>query len=179
MPGLVRHAPSMTRRSRTPLLALCLFACCGCQPSSATLEPAAKGAPATIAGQLALAGELAGARRGTLTLSAWREGEAGRDGAQPYLSRTYEVDDPDWTESSGALVRYFGLCDADRVGDPARALPDELEIEACFDPDGVPGTREGVVRSSAHARNGEKDVHISVSPKTETAQPQRSREKGG
>jgi hypothetical protein len=173
----------MTHETRFRILALAVLAGCGCQRAAETPDPAApaatKSAPATLAGRIVLAGELAGARRGSVTVNAWRAGEAGRAGAQPFLSRSYEIGDPDWSPGEGLLTRYFGLCEADRVGDPARVLPDELEIEACFDPDGLLGTREGIVRGSAHARNGAKDVVVRVSPQTETAQPPGSRRKGG
>ena len=76
-------------------------------------------------------------------------------------------------------MRYFGLCDADRAGDRARALPEVLEIEACFDPDGLVSTHEGLVLGSALARNGANDVLIRLAPRIETAQPGGSRKKGG
>jgi hypothetical protein len=76
-------------------------------------------------------------------------------------------------------MRYFGLCDADRTGDRARALPEELEIEACFDPDGLFSTHAGLVFGSALARNGANDVLIRLAPRIETAQPTGSRKKGG
>jgi len=171
----------MSLESRTCTVVLAALAGWACQRSGPADEPGAAlpHEPATLAGQIELAGELASARRGTLTLCAWGVGETGRKGAQPYLSRTYVIDDPDWTRGEGVLTRYFGLCDADRVGDPARGLPCELEIEASFDPDGLQITREGVVRGSAPARNGAKDVSIRVERTTETAQPQGSPKKGG
>jgi hypothetical protein len=89
------------------------------------------------------------------------------------------IGDPDWIQGENVLTRYFGLCDADRVGEPARGLPAEFEIEASFDPDGLHSTREGVVRGSIHARNGAKDVWIDVSRRTDTAQPPGSPKKGG
>ena len=58
-------------------------------------------------------------------------------------------------------------------------LPDEFEIEARFDPDGLQQTREGSVHGSARARNGAKDVQILVAPTTTTAQQPGSRKKGG
>ncbi len=168
----------MTQSTRIRSLALALLAGCGCghdQPPA----PAAPSAPATIAGQIVLSGALSSAGRGSVTVSAWRPGEAGRPDAQPLLSRTYAIGDPDWSLGEGELLRYFGLCDADRSGDPARALPAELELEACFDPDGLTSTRAGLVTGSAHARNGAKDVLIRLAPKIETAQPPGSRKKGG
>jgi hypothetical protein len=169
----------MNHEPRRCLLALAALALAGCE--RAPRDPGTRGpsAPATIAGEIVLSGELASVRRGAVTLYAWRTGEAGREGAQPYLSRTYAIGDPDWSSGGGTLMRYFGLCDADRVGDPERILPGEFEIEACFDPDGLSATREGIVRGRARARNGAKDVTITVSPTTETALPPGTRKKGG
>ncbi len=163
---------------RISIPSLSLLVCCGCghtEQPDLTLPSEA----ATIAGRIMLSGELSSARRGSVTVSAWREGEVGREGAQPVLSRTYEIGDPDWSSDEGLLKLYFGLCDADRVGDAARVLPAEFEIEATFDPDGLLSTREGVVLGSAHVRNGAKDVLITISPKIETAQPPGNRKKGG
>lgn len=170
----------MIRPTPVRTLALVLFAACGCSGGEeAASAPACAGVPATIAGQIELSGALAGARRGCVTVSAWRAGEAGREGAQPLLSRTYAIGDPDWCAGEGVLMRYFGLCDADRAGDPTRALPEMLEIEACFDPDGLVHTHEGLVLGSALARNGANDVLIRLAPRIETAQPRGSPKKGG
>src|SRR5258707_15591271 len=81
--------------------------------------PAPPSAPATIAGQIVLSGALANVRRGFVTVSAWPAGAARRADGQPLLSRAYAIGDPDWSQADGVLMRYFGLCDADRAGDPA------------------------------------------------------------
>ena len=172
----------MIRTTPIRTLALLLLGACGCsrkEPDAPAPVTACAGAPATIAGQIELAGELASARRGCVTVSAWPPCEAGREGAQPLLSRTYAIGDPDWCAGDGVQMRYFGLCDADRTGDRARALPGELEIEACFDPDGLVSTHQGRVLGSALARNGANDVLIRLAPRIETAQPTGSRKKGG
>jgi len=163
---------------RISIPSLSLLVCCACGRAEQP-QPTLPSEPATIAGRIQLSGELASARRGSVTVRAWREGDSGREGAQPVLARTYEIGDPDWSSDEGLSTHYFGLCDADRVGDAARGLPAELEIEACFDPDGLTSTRAGVVSASAHVRNGAKDVLITISPKIETAQPSGSRKKDG
>jgi len=167
----------MIRPTPVRTLALALFAVCSCSGEEHA-APACAGAPATIAGQIELSGALANTRRGFVTVSAWRPGEAGRESAQPLLSRTYAIGDPDWCVGEGVLMRYFGLCDADRAGDLARDLPEVLEIEACFDPDGLVSTHEGLVLGSALAHNGANDVLIRLAPRIETAQPRGSRKKG-
>jgi len=172
----------MTHATRSFILIGTLLGCLGCQRADDAGPVAPAGvhsAPATLAGEVTLTGELSKVRHGALTLNAWADGAAGREGTLPYLSRTYLIGDPDWTEREGALTRYFGLCDADRAGDAARMLPDEFEIEARFDPDGLQQTREGSVHGSARARNGAKDVQIRVAPTTTTAQQPGSRKKGG
>jgi len=163
---------------RISIPSLGLLVCCACGRSEAP-QPAQPCEPATIAGRIQLTGELASARRGTVTVSAWPEGDSAREGAQPLLSRSYEIGDPDWCSDEGLSTHYFGLCDADRVGDASRGLPAELEIEACFDPDGLLSTREGLVSGSALAHNGAKDVLVTISPRIETAQPSRGRKKDG
>jgi hypothetical protein len=172
----------MTHAPRSSILLACLLGCCSCQRAAEpgqSAAPAVRSAPATLAGEITLAGELGKQGRGALTLEAWAGGLGSREGEQPLLMRTYVIGDPDWSECDGSLTRYFGLCDSDRVGDAARPLPDEFELEASFDPDGLQATREGIVRGSARARNGAKDVQIRVSPRNETAQQPESRKKGG
>ena len=170
----------MIRPHPVRTLALLLCATCACRRAEpAAPAPARTGAPATISGQIELEGDLAKARRGSVTVSAWCAGEAGREGTQPLLSRTYPIADPDWNAEDGVLVRYFGLCDADRAGDGSRALPADIEVEASFDPDGLPGTHEGLVSGSSLTRNGANDVLIRLAPRIETAQPGGSRKKGG
>ncbi|MBK7642190.1 MAG: hypothetical protein IPJ19_03945 [Planctomycetes bacterium] len=174
----------MPRTRHLALLGLAALAPLGCggsqAPAPAPLaDPANSREPATLAGKVELSAELTGERRGSVTIQAWGEGEAGRAGAEPYLSRIYAMDDPDWLPGDSTLAHYFGLCEADRVGDPARGLPGELEIEANFDPDGLPGTREGVERGRARARNGATDIEITISPRSETAKPAVPRKQGG
>jgi hypothetical protein len=70
---------------------------------------------------------------------------------------------------------YFGLCEADRVGEPARGLPAEIEIEACYDP----GQETGLVRARVPARNGAKELVLTVAPQIQTAQPPGARKQGG
>jgi len=163
---------------RTLALVFCAASSCGGAEQAAPATACA-GAPATIAGQIELSGALASARGGFVTVSAFGAGEAGREGAQPLLSRTYAIGDPDWSAGEGVLLRYFGLCDADRAGDRARALPEVLEIEACFDPDGLASTHDGLVLGSALARNGANDVLIRLAPRIETAQPRGGRKRDG
>lgn len=164
------------------LLSAALLLGSGCQraadPRNAQ-APAGKREPASLAGQIVLSGELGRARTGSVIVRVWPAGEPPVAGALPFLSRSYPLDDPDWSTCAGGRRRYFGLCDADRVGDPARVLPAELEIEACYDPDAPPGAGEGLVRATARARNGAKDIQITVAPQVETAQPPGGRKQGG
>jgi hypothetical protein len=172
----------MTHTPRSSILLASLLGCCGCQRADDAVQPgpaSVRSAPATLAGEIMLAGDLGKKGRGTLTLEAWADGVESREGLLPLLTRTYVIGDPDWTEREGTLTRYFGLCDSDRVGDAARLMPEEFEIEASFDPDGLQATREGIVRAAAHARNGAKDVQITVTPQTETAQQPGRRKKDG
>jgi hypothetical protein len=170
----------MTQTTRTSILTLAFLACAGC---GRTQEPVpavvARSVPATFAGQIVLAGELANVHGGRVRVRAWRAGEVGRADAQPFFSRSYEIGDPDWSLVDGGLTRYFGLCDADRVGEDTRELPDEFEIEACFEPDGRDGAGKAAWRGSARARNGAQQVRITVAPKLEMAQPPGGRKQGG
>lgn len=171
----------MTHSLRSCILALAALAG-GCERAQAPAPDAgslAKQAPVSIAGQIVLAGELARARRGCVVLRAWPAQADDHAGAQPLLLRSYEIGDPDWTEVEGELRRYFGLCDADRVGESTRALPEELEIEACFECYGPSGVDTLLVRGSTHARNGAQQLSITVAPRIEMAQPQSGRKKGG
>lgn len=170
----------MNHEPRTLLLGLALLAALGCRRAAPTderpPEPLGRSEPATLAGEIEISAELANGVQGSVTIRAWRAGETGREGALPLLARSYELDDPDWIRGPGGLVRYFGLCDADRVGDPARKLPAELELEASLDPSG-PGGVHALAR--ARARNGAKDVVLEISANSDTAQPPAPRKKGG
>jgi hypothetical protein len=170
----------MIHTRRTSILTLAFLACAGCGRTQAPLPAGpAHSVSATFAGQIVLAGELAHARTGRVRVQAWRAGEAGRAGTQPFFSRSYVIGDPDWSIVEGELTRYFGLCDADRVGEDARELPEEFEIEASFEPEDATVAAKPAWRGSARARNGAQQVLITVAPKLEMAQPPGGRKQGG
>ena len=169
---------------RVPLaVAVSLFACTACGGAREEgeqgdlIESSAGGAaassdaptgpwvPASFAGSIVLANNLASNAAGAVFVNVYRAGDAGKAVAVPYLSRRYEIDDLDWTVREGASVRYFGLNDRDRVGDPKLSLPTELEIEASYSADGSTIRGRGVYRTVLPIRNGQAQVELSIRPK--------------
>jgi hypothetical protein len=65
------------------------------------------------------------------------------------------------------------------VGQDPRELPEEFEIEACFEPEDGALAGKPAWRGSARARNGAQQILISVAPQLEMAQPPGGRKQGG
>lgn len=154
-------------------IAACLFAnlalACGEPPEkiqkSTPSMPAGHGSqagvpsdPARFAGQVALRGDLAQAREGSLFVIVRQKGSR-----MPSLARKYEVGDPVWIDRGDERVLRFALDEAspeDRMGGTGIALAGELELEARFDPDGVLETKEGNRSEVVAVERGEQDVSV-------------------
>ncbi len=184
----------MTRiRNRLAPLALAALLACGraeddtpAQPAQGSTSPGTGAAglagirePVHLRGRLVLSGTLALVEQGAVFVLAWNPADIGRPAALPLLARKYELDDPDWSRIGDARAHYFGLSDEDRVGDVQRPLPDVLELEGRFDPDGRLQGHRGAPSATLSARNGDGDLQILLPSQTATAQPGSPRKKGG
>lgn len=175
------------RTTPTAFLCLALAALGACSdPGETGPAPVASesgssrpGEPARLAGRLLVTGLPAGEARGELQLSLWNATDLGRPGALPLLTRSYELDDPDWTRAGDVCSRYFGLDDAQRVGDPARPLREGLVLEARLGTDAGAAGPGGTWSTTLGVRNGESDLQLVLPTQTATAQPDPRRKQGG
>ena len=127
-------------------------------PEGHAAHPAVPTDPARFAGQIALRGELAQAREGSLFVIVRQKGSR-----MPSLARKYEVADPLWVDRGTERVLRFSLDEAspeDRMGGTGIALAGEIELEARFDPDGVLETKEGNRSEVVAVERGDQEVSV-------------------
>lgn len=157
-----------------PFALACLIALPSCTRSSeesTQVAPLSPGTPIRFAGEMALEDGLAGAQGGAITLTLRAIGaEAARDPRA--LRRTYEVRDPYWWTSDRSKRIYFHLDEKDALSTGSPPFKAEMELEARYDPDGNVATEEeGVVRSTARVRTGDRDIRVAIRPPASTADP--------
>lgn len=153
----------MTRFQRALRLAILgagLCAACGEAPQRVA-GPASpqQDLPARFAGSVRLQGALAKLDSGSLFLIVRPPGSR-----VPSLARKYEIGDPAFSTDGAERQLRFALDERDSMFGEHAPMFDEMEVEARFDPDGIVDTDDGVVRASARARPGDREVSIVLTP---------------
>jgi hypothetical protein len=140
----------------------------GAAPATAATAPqppqageAAVGSGDTLfAGRVRLTGALAEESRGVLNLVVRERGQR-----MPILLQRFTLDAPEISDpENGVRELRFELSSLDQMGGVGRALPEQLEFRAAYDPDGLVETKEGMVTVEVPVVLGDRSIDVQLPP---------------